>query len=176
MTPETYASVLDEIRATDETDPANVAECGACHFRWDDSVITSLTPAPSARCPNEYNHEEEEEKEEAVSMTPVTDALDAQGELEPGTEGWWKVWGASVTDIRAGDLVMAIRPAYKGRPAEILEFEITDAITPDGGMADQCAPRFKTTRPEPHDVIRLGMLMRVAVLRRGTHHTLADSL
>lgn len=32
------------------------AECGACHFRWNDALITTLTPTPSARCPNEYGH------------------------------------------------------------------------------------------------------------------------
>ena len=57
MTPWAYAQVLDEIRATEDTDPRNVAECGACGFRWDDSKSTALTPAPAARCPNEYNHE-----------------------------------------------------------------------------------------------------------------------
>jgi hypothetical protein len=58
MTPETYATVLAEIRATPDTPPQNIAMCGACGFRWDDTKSTRLTPAPSARCPNEYNHEE----------------------------------------------------------------------------------------------------------------------
>jgi hypothetical protein len=39
-------------------------------------------------------------------MTPVTDALNAQGAIQPGTEGWWKVWGATLNDVRDGDLVM----------------------------------------------------------------------
>ena len=33
--------------------------CGACGFTWNDALITSLTPVPAGRCPNEYNHEEE---------------------------------------------------------------------------------------------------------------------
>lgn len=32
--------------------------CGTCLRGWDDSVVTSVTPAPSARCPFEYEHEE----------------------------------------------------------------------------------------------------------------------
>jgi hypothetical protein len=57
MTPKAYETVLRLIEATPETDPRNVAECGACGFRWDDAMPTTLTPAPAARCPNEYNHE-----------------------------------------------------------------------------------------------------------------------
>ena len=33
-----------------------VAECGNCGRLWDDAVITSWTPAPSGRCPFEYEH------------------------------------------------------------------------------------------------------------------------
>jgi hypothetical protein len=58
MTPETYARVLAKIKATPGTPPMDIAECGSCGFKWDDTMSTSLTPAPSARCPNEYNHEE----------------------------------------------------------------------------------------------------------------------
>ena len=56
MRPETYESILDIIRATPDTPKENIAECGECHFRWDDTIPTELTPAPSARCPNEYHH------------------------------------------------------------------------------------------------------------------------
>lgn len=30
--------------------------CGTCHRTWDDAVVTSVTPAPSARCPFEAWH------------------------------------------------------------------------------------------------------------------------
>jgi hypothetical protein len=30
--------------------------CGICGRTWDDSIITSMTPVPSARCPFEYYH------------------------------------------------------------------------------------------------------------------------
>jgi len=32
------------------------ATCGHCGLSWDDGISTSLTPAPSARCPFEYYH------------------------------------------------------------------------------------------------------------------------
>jgi hypothetical protein len=57
----TYEAILDKIRATPATPRENVATCGACGFSWDDAISTSFTPAPSARCPNEYNHEPEGE-------------------------------------------------------------------------------------------------------------------
>jgi hypothetical protein len=60
MTSETYSRVLAEIAAAaDEASPENVATCLTCGFRWDDTKSTSLTPPPSGRCPNEYNHPEE---------------------------------------------------------------------------------------------------------------------
>ena len=36
--------------------PATFARCGTCGRAWDDDKATSLTPAPSGRCPFEYWH------------------------------------------------------------------------------------------------------------------------
>jgi hypothetical protein len=33
------------------------ATCGTCNRSWDDTVSTSVTPAPSGRCPFEYEHD-----------------------------------------------------------------------------------------------------------------------
>lgn len=35
------------------------ATCGTCGLSWDDSIVTSMTPAPSSRCPFEYFHVEQ---------------------------------------------------------------------------------------------------------------------
>ena len=43
--------------------------CGTCGLTWDDAVPTSWTPAPSARCPFEYFHEDEEDEERTVYQT-----------------------------------------------------------------------------------------------------------
>lgn len=32
---------------------ADIATCGSCGRSWDDSIVTGITPAPSARCPFE---------------------------------------------------------------------------------------------------------------------------
>ena len=39
---------------------SDLATCGNCGRTWDDSIITSMTPAPAARCPFEYFHDGEE--------------------------------------------------------------------------------------------------------------------
>jgi hypothetical protein len=62
--PDTYLRVLREIQATPGTPPDHVVTCKACGFAWDDTIITSVTPAPGARCPNEYNHEEDSTRKE----------------------------------------------------------------------------------------------------------------
>jgi len=41
----------------------DIATCGSCGLSWDDSIVTSMTPAPSARCPFEYFHEYDENDE-----------------------------------------------------------------------------------------------------------------
>ena len=32
---------------------STIATCGDCGRSWDDSIVTSMTPAPAARCPFE---------------------------------------------------------------------------------------------------------------------------
>jgi hypothetical protein len=39
---------------TEAKDPVT---CGTCERTWDDSIITSWTPAPADRCPFEYFHD-----------------------------------------------------------------------------------------------------------------------
>ena len=41
---------------------------GNCGLSWDDSIITSWTPTPSARCPFEYFHVYE--NDEAIELEP----------------------------------------------------------------------------------------------------------
>ena len=44
-----------------ELDPADIRAtvCGTCGRGWDDTVSTAVTPTPAARCPFEYDHEDE---------------------------------------------------------------------------------------------------------------------
>jgi hypothetical protein len=34
-------------------------------------------------------------------------AFETQGRLEPGTEGFWTVWGARAWDMKAGDILLS---------------------------------------------------------------------
>lgn len=45
-----------------------MATCGNCGFSWNDALMTSLTPTPSGRCPNEYGHEDEDEDEDIMTI------------------------------------------------------------------------------------------------------------
>lgn len=40
------------------------ATCGTCGRSWDDGIPTSMTPAPSARCPFESFHDDDEDSED----------------------------------------------------------------------------------------------------------------
>lgn len=35
----------------------DIATCGNCGESWNDALITERTPAPSGRCPYEYEHD-----------------------------------------------------------------------------------------------------------------------
>lgn len=52
------------------TFPEGWAQCPACHRAWNDEKSTSVTPAPSGRCPFEDQH---------LTLDEVLDALDTLG-------------------------------------------------------------------------------------------------
>lgn len=100
--------------------------------------------------------------------TPLTDALNEQGVLQPGDSGYWKLWGACVMDIETGDLVMC-----KGASGGSFDqFEITEVLSPrEGYLTDLCRRRFRDAEGE---IFSLGMLCPVIVLRKGTHNMLSS--
>jgi hypothetical protein len=102
-----------------------------------------------------------------MMATPIATALDAQGILQPGQEGYWQVWGARASDIRHADLVMV-----KGRDGQVREYAVAEPA-PWGDIRDIAYPRF---RDESGELFSVGALQPVVVLRRGTRHTLADSI
>lgn len=48
-------------------------------------------------------------------------AYESQGLTQPGTNGWWKVWGARVVDIRPGDMVLSLNEALNEYEVDIIE-------------------------------------------------------
>ena len=103
-------------------------------------------------------------------MGVVQDVLNAQnvfGRMQPGTPGYWQVWGARVYDIEPGDLVMT-----KNKEGKYLEYEV-GACVRRGDRWDIVQPGFRTPQGEQ---FALGALMSIVLLRRGAHHTLAGSV
>ena len=49
---------MSDVVELDSDDP-RATVCGTCGRGWDDSISTSVTPTPAARCPFEYEHESE---------------------------------------------------------------------------------------------------------------------
>lgn len=95
---------------------------------------------------------------EGISTMNINDELAAQPELAPGTEGWWQVWGARPCHIRPGDAL-----AIQGEEGWLLVedlFEAKAAPARQGLVAN--GERFT-----------IGALCPIALLRRGTHNTLA---
>jgi hypothetical protein len=47
-----------EKRFVDGQPVKDLATCGTCGLSWNDALMTERTPAPSARCPYEYEHDD----------------------------------------------------------------------------------------------------------------------
>lgn len=52
---------VKELKRSDFAKAKDPATCGTCGRSWDDAIPTTWTPAPSARCPFEYFHEDEDD-------------------------------------------------------------------------------------------------------------------
>lgn len=85
-----------------------------------------------------------------------------QPTLTPGQEGYWKVWGARVSNIRPNDIILT-----KQGDDSVCNF-ITDTFTSKAypmrmGFVDENGERFT-----------LGAMSSVVVVRLSTHNILAD--
>lgn len=112
--------------------------------------------------------EETEETEEIAEATTTAKAfaeLDAQGAIAPGVEGWWKVWGARPYDVKAGDLVLYDHTKEGSEGWALIE----DTFTPK-------AYPIRVGWVAEGEKFTMGAGVPIIVLRRGTHHTLADSV
>lgn len=51
------------VQPIEPNDPSAIAPatCGHCGLTWDDGKVTSMTPTPSARCPFEAFHDDDED-------------------------------------------------------------------------------------------------------------------
>lgn len=94
-------------------------------------------------------------------MTSVA-TYETQPRLEPGTPGWWRVYGARPQDIRIGDLVV-----FTDETVEVAT--IREAKS-------GCGVFITTVGDSWLNGFTLGYLNRsFAVVRQGTHNMLAGS-
>ncbi len=59
---------------------------GNCGLSWDDSIITGMTPTPSARCPFEYFHVYQDGECEPLELTDIPDDYEVTPTAEGGQE------------------------------------------------------------------------------------------
>lgn len=95
---------------------------------------------------------------EVTNTAELNEVLDAQPRLQPGEEGWWKVWGARPHNVRAGDAV--VLDADEGWLYVQETYEPKTAPMRVGWVVDG-------------ERMTYGALAPVVVLRRETHNTLA---
>lgn len=88
--------------------------------------------------------------------------FESQGEIPPGTPGFWRVWGAQPRHIETGDLVLSVNAETGDQEWDL----IVDTFT-----AKAAPLRIGVETPEGR--ITIGALTPVIVLRWGTHHDLA---
>jgi len=93
----------------------------------------------------------------------TVEELEAQGVLNPGEAGWWKVWGASVADVLPGDLV-----------GSKVDGEVTLDLV-EGTFESKAAP-LRVGFVVDGKRVTFGALAPIVLFRRGTGGTLAASL
>ncbi len=72
-----------EVSVLDDDDEAeDRVTCGTCGRSWDDAIVTSMTPAPSARCPFEAFHQTwaEENRDDAEELAELEKAVTVEGD------------------------------------------------------------------------------------------------
>jgi hypothetical protein len=89
--------------------------------------------------------------------------FEAQPTLQPGDEGWWKVWGASPDDIKAGDIVLVKDSDGNVETLFIEDTFLAKSVTRVGVVIDG-------------ERQTLGRLCPIILVRKGTRNTLARSI
>lgn len=104
----------------------------------------------------------------------VEQLLEDQGALEPGQDGYWKVFGAMAYDVQQGDLVMVGWKDRETGETGVDQYQVA-ALAPreDQPFMDQVRPRFRSPSGE---FFTIGALQPIQLVRWGTHHVLAKSV
>lgn len=92
----------------------------------------------------------------------VRATVEAQPRMEPGTFGFWEVWGATPQDIQGGDYVLV-----KMRDGSVDEFFVQDTF-----VAKNVARKGVVVDGER---MTLGLLCPIVILREGTRGVLSPT-
>ena len=91
--------------------------------------------------------------------------FESQGVKQPGTYGFWQVWGARTQDVKPGDILLC----KNGDDGEVQADYITEVFAAKSplraGFINADGKRFT-----------LGIIAPMILCRWGTHGTLADSV
>jgi hypothetical protein len=87
------------------------------------------------------------------------------GAIQPGTEAYWEVWGARPMDLKEGDLFIA-----KFGDGEVREDQVNRIVHEDNTFG---FTRVRYINQDGFDRA-VGLLVRVWIFRRMTHHVLGD--
>ena len=90
----------------------------------------------------------------------IEQVLSQQGNVQPGTQAWWRVWGSTIVDAQVGDLIVCL---YDGE----LVTEGPIRLTKSGVL------RKSFLRPDG-TWFSLGRLCRVQVYRYTNKNTLSS--
>lgn len=85
--------------------------------------------------------------------------IEAQGVLQPGEPGWWEVWGASPQDVRTGDYLL-----FGDGEEMYIQY------------AERASNGWQVRYQRDGEWYRMGLGCRLVLLRRGTRHTLSDTV
>lgn len=88
--------------------------------------------------------------------------FEAQGVLQPGEPGWWKVWGAGFGHVRAGDLFLT--RGADGSDEVYLAEDVFEAK----------AHPIRVGVVIEGERVTWGIMCPLVLLRRGTHNTLRE--
>lgn len=118
MSNEKEFPVKELITEEEKQNAKSLATCGNCGRSWDDAVVTSMTPAPSARCPFEYFHADtpEYEVENGIIKSPGK----FEGEMHYVPQLWDMCLAGEYDDkLPNGDYVLLVDDELRSIAPEI---------------------------------------------------------
>lgn len=112
----------------DHPDASTAAQCGVCGRYWNDDLVTSMTPAPAARCPFEAFHDDEDEA--AGKDLAMDEFCNTCGQLqdEATAERIWSIYHRS-PDPAHNEEPLVFFASDEDEPSDALDEYLGDSRT-----------------------------------------------